>query len=206
MLIINPYRYAAVLASASDNFDSYADLSDLNGQGNWVSEVGSFVIKKPASDGSVRCDASSTDSIARKSTPLFAPNQMVEITLERPGIGTGSLGVTARCQSGAGTCYGILWDDSSNSLVLFYMNAGVWNQIAVVTRNYVTGAKIRISVTGSSTATRLSVDQNTTGSWVNVWTNQDPGFYLDSGQPGIYGYGNEGSGGLHGDDWSATDL
>lgn len=206
MLIINPYRYAAVLASASDNFDSYADLSDLNGQGNWVVEVGSFIVDKAASDGIVRCVAGGVDSVARKSTPLFAPNQSAEMTLRAGIAAAGVIGPMVRCQTGAGTGYGGLYDAASSVIYLFYMSAGSWTPINTASRSYVGNEKLKVRVTGSGASTRLAMDEDIGSGWVNIWTNQDPTFYLSTGQPGLYGYGNEGTTGWHGDNWAANDI
>lgn len=196
-------QQASVGASASDNFDSYSDGVDLGAQANWATVEGNIRVDKPSSDGRVRGDALQND-VCRRTSPSFSANQEAEITIVL-GDGNGAIGLAVRCQIGADTYYACHWDDSANAIYLAYVSTGTWHQISTTSKSYSTGNKLRLEATGTGSATRLTLKEDTGSGWVNVFTSVDPGTYIDGGQPGVYGYYINAAY-LHGDNWSASDL
>jgi hypothetical protein len=110
-------------------------------------------------------------------------------------------------QSGADTYYFAYYDESATDLFLYRRNAGTNTQIGSAHDvNLATGNKIKLTVTGTGSSTRLTVALDTSGSYSNVgsFTSVDPGgTYIDGGQPGVYGWGQ--NAGISASEWAGAD-
>lgn len=171
---------------ASDDFDSYADGSDLDDAADWVrvSASGLINIIKPAADGST--SAGDANVGVYRHTATFSANQRCEITIDAVGTGGGFdwHGPAVRVQSGAATCYAVVF--SSTDLYLISINAGTQATINSDTAvSLAAGNRIAIEASGSGTATRLKVQLDTGSGWVDKWTDQNPAVDIDGGACGL---------------------
>lgn len=189
---------------ASDNFDAYADADQLELQSGWTSVNGGVDIEKAASDGST---FGATQGMVR-STATFSGNQRSVATCELLTPGSFAfVCVGVRCQAGADTRYWIQSDGTNWYLV--HRVAGSQSVLASGTHSITSGARLALEASGTSTATRLTAQVYTGGSWSNITgaVNIDPGSgkYIDGGTPGIGGDGAS-STDARGDEWEGYNL
>lgn len=194
---------------AQDNFDGaeYPNgTSNLNVATNWTVVSGTMYVNKSGGNGRVACGA--TGLVNRNGT--FAANQRVEFTVaNNSAAGVFQInGVSVRGQSGANTCYCLLF--RADRVALMKLVAGVDTDLQVGAAPSV-GHKFALEVVGDGTTVplRLKVQKDIGAGWVDVWTNQDPGgTYLPTGKPGLacvaFSGGDQSNTLL--DEWKAYDL
>ena len=169
---------------AQDNFDSYADGSDLDGAANWVKEGGIINVNKPASDGSVF--AGDSNPSMYRHTATFSANQRCEITIDSVAAGGNFdwVGPAVRVQTGANTGYAVVF--SGSDLYLISITAGTQATINSDTgMSLVAGNRIAIEANGAGASTRLKVQVDTGSGWVDKWTDQNPASDIDGGACGV---------------------
>lgn len=189
---------------AQDNFDSYVDNSNLDDAANWVGETGTINVRKPASDGSLSPGVSAVG--VYRHTATFSANQRCEMTIDAAGAGGNFdwIGPAVRVQTGAATCYAVVF--SSTDLYLISVNAGTQATINSDSGMTLTaGNRIAIEASGSGTSTRLKVQVDTGGGWVDKWTDQNPAVDIDGGACGVANWLLSSVVNLA-DDWKGYDL
>lgn len=191
---------------ASDNFDAYAGATDLGSEANWVATSGNIEVYKPAADSSLIPSSGGTIGIVYN-IATFAADQRGEVTID---AAAGSqlfdwIGVSVRCQSGSASCYAVIM--GATDLYLIKINGGTQATInSDLGMTLVAGNRIAIEASGTGAATRLKVQVDTGGGWVDKWTNQDPGgTYLDGGAVGVASWLLSGNTNRI-DDWFGYDL
>lgn len=180
----------------------YVALNTLTG---WTDKIAGIYVYWAGTVGGVpkvAFPANAANSLTYYSAGTPSENQTVEGTLTAVSTGSGIyIGPATRVQAGSNDCYYILTD--GDYIALNKRIGGTEDNILTPSTGYglVIGNKIRLVTTGSGSATRLTVQKNTSGSWVNVsgLVSVDPGAYLGSGYGGIAGYGNGTSTTM--DDW-----
>lgn len=174
----------------SEDFSSAASgtnaLSDITG---WTQKTGSMVTTDGYIGKQVYATTTGAHSLYYWSPGATALDQSVEVTYGSQNS-NGYLGAAVRVQSGADSAY---WAVSNGTgLVLEKRIAGT---VTALVNNTSEGAmdKVRISVAGSGSATRLSVEKDTGSGWVAVsgMSNIDPSDYLGAGAGGIAAYSQE---------------
>lgn len=189
---------------AQDNFDSYTDQSSLDLAANWVGQTGTINVNKPASDGSLFSGASAVGLYYHTAT--FNANQRAECTIDSVAAGGNFdwIGPAVRIQPGSSTGYIVVF--SSTDLYLVSINAGTEATIISDTgMTLVAGNRIAIEANGAGAAGRLKVQVDTTGSWVDKWTNQNPSVHIDGGSAGVGSWLLSSSSNRL-DDWKGYDL
>ncbi len=171
---------------ASDNFDSYANFSDLNGQGNWVnvSSTAVGIFNPTGTAGVAYATSAGAAQFFIRNTAVVNEDQYAETTIDTPDdTQFNAVGPAVRCQAGEDSGYGLL--HAHGTLYLQNRKAGTVTTITSTAKTYVAGDKIRIVATGAGGATRLAVYENTGSGWVSVWTNQTPNDNLAGGFGGM---------------------
>lgn len=202
--VTNKGAPAGATLVASDNFDAYTHLSALSDQTGWGPVNGYVAIIKPSADGVIE---GSVQSAARR-TDTFSANQRSVLTTVSVDPGNYRfVSVQVRCQSGTNTRY---WfqTDGSNWFLLVGL-AGSYASLSSGTHSIAAGDRIALSVTGAGSATRLTAQHYSGGSWADISgaTNIDPGSgnYIDGGTPGVGA--DNGAGSLcTGDYWEGWNL
>lgn len=192
---------------ASENFDAFSNNDLLDDGADWVATSGSIQVLKPGGDGYVVPSAGGVIGIAYHTDTVNA-NHRAEATIQAVPAGNDEfnwIGPAVRCQVGAASAYGVVAGHDDLYLVKF--NAGTQATINSDTSStFSAGYKIAIEASGSGSATRLKVQIDTGGGWVDKWTNVDPGgTYLDGGNAGVCSWLlNDNNNQL--DDWFSYDL
>jgi len=167
----------------TDNFDSYADNSQLAGQSFWVSEIGDWQVNIPSTDGSVHPDIDNGESSVYYNKP-FGDDQYSQAVVE--SIGVPYIGVTVRNSSDS--YYG--WDCNSSGSRAYIVVAGSrtnWD----TGDSWLTNDIVKITVTGDviSYYRNGSLDTSIDTDGVITYEGADK---LSSGYPGVGGW-NDGS-------------
>lgn len=135
----------------------------------------------------------------------FLATQYSQVTFQAvPDINTQG-GVSVRVQSG-GTenAYYLAYNIGNGNLELGKNNAGTLAVLNSTAKTYSNGAIIRLEVTGTGSASRLTAYENTGSGLSVVFSSIDPGgTYIDGGKPGLWALPV--SGGVTFDDWSGGD-
>lgn len=202
----------------SDNFDSYADASSLGGQGSWLAGSGTtYTVVKPASDGSILLTSGGGQEPLLYNQSVNA-NQYAELTLQLGSDDEGAIGPAVRVGdlASGGDGYTVEWEANSNTVYLTKISNGTGTDLASAgSKNYATGTRLRIEVTGTGASTRLTAYEDTAidgdDDWVAIagMSSIDPAStYFDTGGIGIFGYqtGAGSANDLTGDDFSGGNL
>lgn len=200
---------AASPTSATDNFDDYANGTDLDAAANWVNVgTGRMDVIKPAADGVISPTTDATHTCVRYSGASFNANQYSEIVLVvGAGSTSGCAGVAARIQSDATTYYYAFWSKANGVVYYGYNNDGTPADISNFEQVYSDGNKLRLEVSGAGANTRVTVKHDVGAGWVTVVDAANPAVDIDGGSPGVSGYSDlSGSGTVDLDDWAGGDL
>ncbi len=169
---------------ASDSFP-YANGTVLDTTGNWIAVTNDYIadtspgitIARGQSTGNQNCVAWNGAGAGS-----FTANQYSEITVYKSG--NGNVGVIVRGAPG-GTCYRAMW--GAGTVYLDKGNSGTYanvTSVGSITLN--DNNKIRLSVTGTGSATRLVIAIDSGSGFVDVLGPTDPGgTYINSGVPGL---------------------
>jgi hypothetical protein len=191
--ILEHYTGGAPSELATDDFDSYDDADHfvpLDAAANWtnVSPDEVWVYNPSGTDGRAYADQATGSGFIRNVTVLNA-NHYAEGTLYINSPSGAGIGPAVRLQSGEDSGYGAeLYSDGT--IYVIKLNAGTKEDIASSARTLVTGNRIKLSATGTGSATRLTVYEDTGSGFVPITglTDLDPGgTYLDGGFAGIVG-------------------
>lgn len=198
------FTLTGVTMIASDNFNSYSNESLLSSQSGWANVSGAMTIVKPASDGGTfgvsqaMCRSTATYGADQRSVAtcrILTPGSFEFVT------------VGVRCQSGSNTRYHFQTDGTSWYLVATI--SGTQTTLTNGTHSITSGARIALEATGAGSATRLTAQVHTGGSWSNVTgvVSYDPSAvaYIDGGTPGI-GHDGPNPAAALGDDWEGWNL
>lgn len=178
----------AAAPDAVDNFNGYANLSSLPSSATWTNCGGAFIVSKPAADGA--CYNTGTLGAVYYDTGTWSGDQQSQISLETvtTGSATCRMGVAVRCQSGATTYYSFTAQTKTvNRLELAKVNAGTKTSLGTNdTFTFAAGDLLKLTATGSGSATRLTAQIYNAGAWTTVFSSIDPGgTYIDNGYPGM---------------------
>jgi hypothetical protein len=189
-----------VAAQSTDNFDSYANASDLSDAANWVEVIGpadsvGFKIYKPASDGELNCNQAG--SMVDYYVGTFSADQYSQIVLTA-SIVDKFLGVAVRITN-TGSTYCWLSDNSYSYFVEINnetedwanMELGAAWQVGHTYKLEAEGTTIRFYDNGVLDASMFG-DGSTTDATIA------------SGNPGVAGYG--GSTSTRADDWQGGNI
>lgn len=180
----------------TEDWDSYADNSDPDGQGQWNIEDGAFQINNPSSDGSVHGDDNSAYS-ALYYDGTFGDDQYAEIVVDAVGSGN-YIGVSVRCSGGSGTYYSFYCN--SDACYLSEVTAGSGADLDSDATGVSVGDTIRLEADG----TDLKVYVNGSA-YTGIGTN---GVYSDasisSGYAGVAAWDNGST--ARGDQWEGGTL
>lgn len=188
--------------TAADNFDSYADGSTLSGQSNWLKLDPSFsvleVVNPTGIAGSLQSADGTGPSICYYNAGTWSPDQSAQVTF----MGD-SANVAVRCASGSGY-YAEASLAFGGFVHLRLFAASSFSDLVNSgggTAPWVPGDVLSIQVSGSGSATRITVSRNGSA----LISSYDPGSgnYLSTGAPGV-GSSNQFTPST--DNWSATDL
>lgn len=172
-------------ASATDNFDSYADNALLEDQPNWDLVVNSNrVINPSGTAGSIKA-VNAVCVTAYVGPESFANNAISECTIGTLGVLAN--GVACRCNTSDGTNYHAYADQSNIYLGVMVGGSASYPEASVPTA-FGSGTKLRMWAEGAGAATRLFVEYDAGAGWVPVYTDVDMGTYLDGPNLGISGY------------------
>jgi hypothetical protein len=174
----------------------------LGGQTGWANAQGEFDIHS----GLARSNSSGVVCGCKRTDPIFAADQWSETVLRVQGGSAGVIGPAVRFQAASAEWYGLYWDHGSGILYLFEMVAGIWTPNTSAPKSYANTNKLRLQVTGTGAAIRLTAKEDTGSGLVNVFTDVVPAHLYDSGQPGVNGYGQGLLTDLTAESWSASDL
>jgi hypothetical protein len=116
--------------------------------------------------------------------------------------GAGNIGPCVRCQAGAVSYYALYI--TATNLYLYEWNAGSAAEVTSLLVTTDVGDKLALIATGSGAATRLNVEMDTGGGWVNVISDANPATDLGEGKGGIGSFGDTQMVGL--DNWYWYDL
>jgi hypothetical protein len=188
----------------SDNFDSYANGSDLDTQGNWkkitdVAYGSTAQIQKPASDGVVigyysTCasgeipdgGASNVDHtvVMARNTGTYASDQYSEVTFTGLGINNGGYGVGAviccdgSTDASANLYVAIMTDGVTRRTIIGKYVAGTWSELTdVASVTWADGDAIGLGKSG----TTLTVYKNGSATAVTATDSSH-----SSGRPGFF--------------------
>jgi hypothetical protein len=153
--------------------------------GNWETLVGG--LGAGGTDGFV--GATVGQAWARWSgAGSFNANQYSEITVAGAiSGGHGAPGAVVRAVPSATSWYYARMYAATAKIELYRYASSTSTLITDVAHTFAAGHKLRLEVTGTGSATRLTVKKDTGGGWVDVITSVDPGgTYIDSGNPGIF--------------------
>lgn len=190
---------------ASDNFDAYTSGVVLADQAGWGAlSASTALIYNPSGDGSVYAGS---QGMARN-TATFNADQRSVCTLQAMTGGSFKfVCVGVRCQAGADTRYWFQTDGTNWYLVVRI--AASQTVITSGTHSVASGDRIALNATGAGSATRLTAQVYTGGSWSNVTgaVSVDPGagLYIDGGAAGVGGDSSD-TAGAQGDDWEGWNL
>ena len=207
MILINPYYLGSTSKAAySDNFDSYANLSSIDGNGSWINGIDlSMAVRTSHTSG---MDVSPYLSGALSGSiynATFANDQYSQIT--RSYISGGGMGAGVRLSgtTAATFCgYGLMVMDDHNEsayCAIYKITNGVLTALgSTYTFTPTAGDTFKLTVSGST----LTAYRN--GSvWTSVGTN---GVATDStytsGKAGIIGFGSWQD--TRADNWLGGDL
>lgn len=128
-----------------------------------------------------------TDYAMAYRNTVVAANQRAELTLPATGAASHWMGPAVRVQ--AGSVAGFYVITRGTELDLDKVVAGVHTNLQFdVSANISSGHKLAIEVSGTGAATRIKVQVDTGGGWVDKWTNIDPSASIDSGFVGVAGW------------------
>lgn len=175
--------------TASDNFDSYANNSTLNGQGNWLRLYGSVIslgVVNPSGSGRVVGNNGDVGNVHFYNAGTWAANQWSAATVFGTG---GDIYAAVRCAGGS--CYYVRATTGFGGYIImgkFDSGSQTDNIASTAMASYAAGDIIRLEVSGSGASTRLTAKQN----GVTKLSNVDPGgTYHSSGNPGMGQAGNQ---------------
>lgn len=178
------------------DFDGYGTLTDLDSHADWANPPSPQGILTVAS-GLVWSNSGGFVALCRYIGHSFNSNHSSEVTFDvvTPGASGTAQGCAVRLQSGAISGYYAFVEPSNpGNWYLGVVNAGTHTYPFSGTANSENdGCKLRLSVTGAGSATRLTLEHNNGigGGWTTLLSNGDPGIYFDGGSPGVVGYSNE---------------
>jgi hypothetical protein len=179
---------------ASDDFESYPNsFTDLNGLSNWVADATAFYTKLTTDEHTIEPGLSTREAAYFSGT--IDANHRSEVTfadIADPAYGL-IMGPSVRINSSRDNYYavGFVYVSGNKKLQLGRVNGGTWTQIGSDYDTTISeGDELSIEVTGSGSATRLTVQERIGGgSWDDIATDVDPGgTYIDGGNPGVWAY------------------
>lgn len=179
------YTISVSLRSVTDNFNSYADAAVLGSQTNWENIVGTIMIYNPSGTAGGLYASSSAEQICAYTNGTWAANQAAQITQSTPS-GGGFRGASVRCSTASGGS-GYYFLANATNVYLKARNAGTSTDLTSASITISGGETLRLEVTGTGSATRLTVKINGTA----VISSFDPSAvaYISAGAPGVSGYG-----------------
>lgn len=183
---------------ASDNF-TYGNGTSIAGLSNWDATLNDWVAESNSATPGTSAALSCVYETSTYSANQYSQGTLSEIT------SNSAAGVAVRCQSGASSWYVLWYNLYASEVQLNKVIAGSETTLQQTSKSPSAGYKLKLTATGTGSATRLSAYEDTGSGWVALWTNVDPGStYLDGGKPGLAGYTN--SGGIKIDNWSGGNL
>lgn len=191
--------FSGFALSVTQNFNSFSS-GQLSGQGSWLANNGQMNVTN-----SGIAPVSAIVAIYHWNA-TWAVNHRASVTLTTcTGSATNdSGGVTVRnAGAGVNTCYQLMY--YRHVVYLQSYNAGTGATLQSVARIYADGVKLRLSVTGTGSALRLTAQEDTGGGWSALWTDYNPTLELDTGKPGVHGFKLD-TGSVRMDDWLGEDL
>lgn len=192
---------AGAVASASDDFESYALAASLGDQSNWTALLNNGSIEDDSGNNVVSGTASVSDNVLTYTGETWAENQQAQVDFV---VVTNNSGVVARAQ--AGPSYYSATVNDLGLVTLAKVISGSYTSLSSQSMGAAIDGdeKIRLSVTGSGAATRIQVEFHDGTSWATVtgMSAVDPGDYLSGGDVGVISYRNLDQI----DNFSATDL
>jgi len=196
---------AGETAVATDDFSSYSHASLLGSQSAYDAVLNDFITLNTTH---ARGNTISANN-AVVSTATFNADQY-STALVGTISATGSYGAAARMSGADATAKFYAAAASGGGWIYLYSYDGSdtgAERDEIQSSNAYTpaiGDEIRIEATGTGTALRLTVKiKEDGGSFVNVFTDVDPVREFDTGEPGMYQYGNAGDAF---DSWAAGNL
>lgn len=173
---------------ATDPLNTYGTGVDLDGQGLWLKAVGTAYTQGAA--GVVGLTGSFGPFGYYISEPEFLPDQWAELecdvlTTDQPC----GAGPAVRVDPDTDSFYQLTYVHTTTTVYLRVINAGVATNIETLTSlTYAAGTVFRLAVEGQGAETRLTGTAN--GVVIPGLESFDPGgTYIDSGQPGLGGFG-----------------
>jgi hypothetical protein len=175
---------------ATDNFDSYANLTDLNTSGNWEKRVGIFtVLNGTGTAGTVVNGAAGNQQLYRYSTLSFNSDQYASCVLSTLS-NFERIGVAVRVSSSATTGYFMEYDEGNTLVTLGYYSAGTKTDATTATIDLAVNAQLRLRCSGAGASARLDGWYDNGGGWVQIFTSYNPAVDIDNGSAGLSGDGS----------------
>jgi len=179
--------------TASDSFN-YTDGTSLqSASSNWTLQGGGGLSVR--NNGTLHGVRSSVPGIATcyfYNQLTWSPNQACQFYyVNIDGTTPLIMGVTVRASGTGGVfnCYTLSYN--AGVVHLGKYNSGTGVDINTYSLTLTSGQGLRLEVTGSGSATRLTVKKDVGSGWVVVASGVDPGgTYISSGSPGLTGYDN----------------
>jgi hypothetical protein len=178
----------------SDNFDSYANSSDLGSSADWNSEAGAMIVIKPASDGKVSSNLGSSDDCVYYTTTVNN-DQYSQVTVSNL---TSYIyrGVAVRVKGDASGTYYSYYGSTTDSYLQKFVN-GTATGFAVGS-GFTNGDIIKLEVEGNELRCYKNGSLDVSISSDGKYT--DTSSPLTSGYVGLSGYNNYSTGTM--DTWS----
>lgn len=179
---------------STDNFDAYADASNLDAAGNWTAGTGIITVYKPASDGEVYPNSSGAE-VSAYYDGTFANDQYAEGVYYNNLVGSSYIGLAVR---GSGNTY-YAWYCSNSASYLGKVISGSWNTIALG-NVWTSGDTIRFEAEGTTLRCYIngvldnSIDTD----------GQVTDATISSGNPGVSGYNTNNN--IRLDSWEGGDF
>lgn len=171
---------------ATDNFTAYADDQNLNTTGNWANVVGSYkIFTASGTKVAIGTAFGGTNGVYWIGAGTITTDQYSEITVYYSGSPSTLVGACVRASvGGGGNFYRAEWFQGDVYLQKYV--AGTGSNITTVAFAMADNYKIRLGVTGTGSATRLTVDVDTGSGFTPLISAIDPGgTYLDTGGVGM---------------------
>lgn len=186
---------------ATDNFDSYANASDLSASASWTAALSDESIYKPASDGEFIGKTDNSEAGVYWDDDAFNANQYAQIVLVCVGTG-GYCYVGPAVRMSSQNYYGCYFSKYDTQLYLFKVVGSNWTELAAdAAANYVTNDILYLEVTGLNAAEVITAKRNGTA----ALTKSADGS-LDSGSAGVCSYAGVQINDTRGDSWEGGDL
>lgn len=188
--------------TASDVFN-YTDGTNLNTHGSWVAILNTINVKNTGSKYGFLGATGGANEFYFWNSGSWAANQYAQIynqNIAGTTVNNGGVMVRADATNGYYCIY------VGGTIYVGRINSGTVTSVTSFAQSISVGNGLRLTVTGTGSATRLQCSVDTGTGFSNVGSSIDPGgTYINSGGPGISSYSNGGANAVWGN-WSASDL